>query len=203
MNNSYLVENSKVFVSDHSGIITKREYNDNIEQILIEENILESIQDEIKKMEQYDFNLSSKILITPKTPYVTLLCLGTFGLVILIPNNNINATMSLISDIVTGIILTSLGICGDTFRYKMKESQTKREERYAILKKLEEKQKSKIEKLEKENNENNIVSNIESIKLDHNKEKEMIDLMIQKLMDNTSPSNSTMKEEVPVKKLKR
>ena len=132
MNNSYVVENGKVFVSNQDGLINEREYDDNIKQILIEENILESIQNEIKEIEQYDIHQGKalKKFMNSKIPYVTLFSLATFGLVVLLPSSNPNSTMVLIGDVVAGLSCTSLGICGDVFRYKMNKNQKKREERY-------------------------------------------------------------------------
>ncbi len=205
MNNSYVVENGKVFVSNQDGLINEREYDDNIKQILIEENILESIQNEIKEIEQYDIHQSKtlKKIMNSKIPYVTLFSLATFGLVVLLPSSNPNSTMVLIGDVVAGLSCTSLGICGDVFRYKMNKNQKKREERYSALKELEEKQKSKIESLKKEKNKNDIKANVESITLDHSKEEEIINRMVQEYIDSLSTINSTMEEQGPVKKLTR
>lgn len=205
MNNSYAIENGKVFVGNQDGVIATREYDDNIEQILVEENILENIQDEIKEIEQSDLYQSklNKTLISPKVPYLTIIALGTFVLVTLIPDGNPNATLDLIGDIMGGSLCTSLGVLGDYLRYQMNKHQMKREERYTALKELEVKQKSKIESLKKEKNKKNIKTNVASITLDHSKEEEKINMMIQEYFDNLSHTNSTMEEQGPIKKLTR
>ena len=205
MNNSYAIENGKVFVGNQDGVIATREYDDNIEQILVEENILENIQDEIKEIEQSDLYQSklNKTLISPKVPYLTIIALGTFVLVTLIPDGNPNATLDLIGDIMGGSLCTSLGVLGDYLRYQMNKHQMKREERYTALKELEVKQKSKIESLKKEKNKKNIKTNVASITLDHSKEEEKINMMVQEYIDNLSHINSTMEEQGPIKKLTR
>ena len=202
MNNSYLVENGKVFVSNHDGIIEKREYNDNIKQILIEENILERLQDAMKAMEKYELYQGETIkkFISSKIPCVTLFCLGTVGLVTLIPSANPNTTMVLISKIVGDFSIISIGVFGDILRNKLYKNKIKNEERYNILKELEIKQKKKIQSLKNEKAKNNINNvNVESVTLNHKKEEEILKLMIQEYIDY---SNNNIKEEQgPVKKL--
>lgn len=203
MNNSYLVENGKVFVSNHDGIIEKREYNDNIKQILIEENILERLQDEIKAMEKYELYQEKTIkkFISSKMPCVTLFCLGTVGLVALIPSANPNTTMVLISKIVGCFSITSIGVFGDILRNKLYKNEIKNEERYNILKELEIKQKMKIQSLKNEKAKNSINNNInvESVTLNHKKEEEILKLMIQEYIDYNN--NNIKEEQGPVKKL--
>ena len=204
MINSYIIENGKVFVSDQDGLIDEREYNDNIKQIIIEENILESIQNEIKEIEQYDIyqGKTLKKIMSSKIPYVTLFSLATFGLVVLLPSSNPNSIMVLIGDVITGLTSISLGIFGDVYRYKMNNNQKKREERYFVLKELEVKQLEKIQSLKKEKNNNSIKT--ETIILDHNKENEKIDLMIQEYMDEyNNCNNNVVEERGSVKKLVR
>lgn len=205
MNNSYLVENGKVFVSNHDGIIEKREYNDNIKQILIEENILERLQDAIKAMEKYELyqgeTKTIKKFISSKIPCVTLFCLGTVGLVALIPSTNPNTTMVLISKITGGFYTVSLGVCGDILRNKIYKDEIKKEKRYNILKELEIKQKRKIQSLKNEKSKNSINNNInvESVTLNHKKEEEILKLMIQEYIDYNN--NNIKEEQGPVKKL--
>ena len=204
MINSYIIENGKVFVSDQDGLIDEREYNDNIKQIIIEENILESIQNEIKEIEQYDIyqGKTLKKIMSSKIPYVTLFSLATFGLVVLLPSSNPNSIMVLIGDVITGLTSISLGIFGDVYRYKMNNNQKKREERYFVLKELEVKQLEKIQSLKKEKSNNSIKT--ETIILDHNKENEKIDLMIQEYMDEyNNCNNNVVEERGSVKKLVR
>lgn len=206
MKNSYVIENGKVFVSDHDGVITTREYDNNIEQILVEENILESMQEEMKEIEEFNIyqNKLSKRLISPKIPYLTLFSLGLFCLLtILIPNSNPNFTMAIVSDFIGGLCSTITGLFGDFIRYEMRKIQLKREERYDALKLLESKQKSKIESLKNVKKTDNIKTNVESITLDHNKEKETIDKMIREYMDSINPNNRTIEEHGPVKTLIR
>ena len=46
MKNSYVIENGKVFVSDHDGVITTREYDNNIEK---DSNSLSILTNEVCK----------------------------------------------------------------------------------------------------------------------------------------------------------
>lgn len=200
MNNSFVVENGKVFVSNHDEITEKREYTDNIKQILIEENILERLQETMKVMEKFELiqGKTTKKFISSKIPYVTLFCLGTFGLVNLIPSVNSNTTMLLISKIVGGFYTISIGVCGDILRNKIYKNEIKNEERYNILKELEVNQKMKVQSLKNEKAKNSINNNVESVTLNHKKE-EILNLMIQEYIDY---SNNNIKEEQgPVKKL--
>ncbi len=203
MNNSYVVENGKVFVSDHAGVIEKRKYTDNIEQILIEENILERIQDEMKEIEPMKIYQEKNFrkFMSSKIPYTTLFCLGIFGLIHLFPSTTPNTAMVLISEFLVGFGFVSFGVCGDIFRHKIYKNEIKIEERYNALEELQVKQKSKVQSLKKEKNKNNINNNVESVTLNHKKEVENLNLMIQEYMDYVNINHNIKEEQSSIKKL--
>lgn len=52
MNKEYTYINGKIVVRDDQGRNTEREYTDNLDQILVQENLIETIETEIQKLEK-------------------------------------------------------------------------------------------------------------------------------------------------------
>ena len=79
MNKEYAYVDGKVVVSDENGKLTQRDYKENIEKILVQENVVEKIEKDIKELEEEVKNFKKEKHI--KFPVVTLSVLSLSSLV--------------------------------------------------------------------------------------------------------------------------
>lgn len=82
MNKSYMCINDKVIVSDEKGRQTMTDYSDNLDQILVEENLIESILIKINDLEKQN-KIYKKINKRKYIPYTILL--ATFSIFFIFP----------------------------------------------------------------------------------------------------------------------
>lgn len=83
MNKEYAYVDSKVIVSDENGKLTQRDYKENIEKILVQENVVEKIEKDIKELEEEVNKFQKEKHI--KFPAVTLSFLLFSALITCIP----------------------------------------------------------------------------------------------------------------------
>ena len=73
MNKEYAYVDGKVIVSDENGKLVQKEYKENIDKILVQENVVEKIENDIKELEEKVSKFKKEKLI--KFPAFTLLFL--------------------------------------------------------------------------------------------------------------------------------
>lgn len=204
MNNSYVIENGEVFVSNQYGHLFRRVYDDKIEEILYQENILETMQNEMKDIEENYININkfSKILINTRLPLMTILGITMFGFMMTLPSGvSTKPVLDIAINTFAFVCSSFIGVFGDIVRHEMKKKMINKTKRYEVLKELEPKQMSKIKSLKQEYNRKYNKRSVEVTDLDHKKEVEEINLMVKDYIENNNLSNNAVENNGKVRKL--
>lgn len=198
MNKNYIINDDKVIVIDEYGNNKIVEYTDNINEVLAQENLVEYIEDEIKR---YEYNKKEHERLKKEFPkylkkndmYIPKLSVPLdiiMGIICGIGTGNIEDVLILILGF---IVLAEICICipceGILFsKYKdAKRHVLMKEIEYEELKKILVKEKEKLEELRSVKEKNLSIEELKSDKVnDEEKLRELIDklYLYRALSDN-------------------
>lgn len=195
MNKGYVYIDGKAIISDENGNHTQTEYYDNLDKVLIQENVIEEIENKIKKLSKE----KERYPDTKKKFKPTCLYFMIGGIVIIPPliirlltgqnpySMNFETTLGNINSVL--LLTTTSAIIGlpvssiitffdyDKFKENKKKSNGIRSE-LEYLKRQLEKEKQTLSILEEEKTNNNSNTNLIAVKID---DKEKLDELNKKL----------------------
>ena len=192
MNKEYTYIDGKVILKDNLDNIKKIEYCDNLEEILIQENLIETIQNKIDKLEEdsnkYKKNKKKYIplmfiigeLISLITPTIMLYMMGGIPAISCIIETaygplNISLVLTCLTNIIT--IPTFIGI-ETTYYSSYKEEEKNKmsiDSELEFLKKQINIEENKLSKLNKDIKKNNLKPGLEIKKINDSKVIEVLE----------------------------
>lgn len=184
MNKEYTYINGKVVISDENDKKTQREYCDNIDEVLVQENIIETIEKKIQELEgesasykKYNRNHyihfifpMITLISTIGAPLITNWYMGSDSSDVLTDSifGSISQTMAISFPI--SICIISLSAAIEIFMYYDHKSSIKQEDgincELAFLKQQIEKERENLEKLKQDKSRDNENTEFRTVKVD-------------------------------------
>lgn len=169
MNKEYICLDGKAIIEDENGNKKIEDYNDNLDEILVQENLIETLEETIKELEKKDKSLDKIKKMKSFKPWgLVMLCylvvfplgmLYTDSMLKLIGDVSANYfNIKLASICIFGVFIPSGIICNDymSFKYNKKLANgTEKELKYAREQLVLEKEKLDTLKSEKMNKKEN------------------------------------------------
>lgn len=192
MNKDYIYMDGKVIISDENGHKEPIEYYDNLDKVLVQENLIESIQNEINKLKKKstEYKKINKghyipIWIPTLLIFLTIICPAFFNYIsggeafnTLIETNVGTFNVGALIIAVIGCISTPIFTLLESYLYKQYKDAKKEEKginsELEFLEKQLEKEKEHLENLKREKTKNNEDNNFRTVKVDDLQELKML-----------------------------